>query len=93
MAGGLCAMLLLVYVLGRWLNGVSVQGWTSLMGVILLMGSTQLLVLGVIGEYLGRLYIESKRRPLFLVDEIAAIGRPVQNTGLREPSRYAGAQR
>jgi dolichol-phosphate mannosyltransferase len=40
------------------------------MSVVLVLGSAQLLVLGVIGEYLGRLYQESKRRPLFIVEEI-----------------------
>jgi dolichol-phosphate mannosyltransferase len=50
--------------------GVAIQGWTTLMSVVLILGSAQLLVLGVIGEYLGRLYQESKRRPLFIVEEI-----------------------
>jgi dolichol-phosphate mannosyltransferase len=83
---GLCAMLLLIYVFGRWVSGVPVHGWASLMGVVLLIGSAQLFVLSLIGEYLGRLYIESKRRPLFLVDEIASTGRPVENAGVENAS-------
>ncbi len=51
--------------------GRSVPGWASLMVAVLFMGSLQLLVLGIIGEYLGRMFIESKRRPLFLVQEVA----------------------
>lgn len=69
--------------------GVAIQGWTTLMTVVLILGSGQLLVLGVIGEYLGRLYVESKNRPLFIVEEIVRgqtaetpplpIGQPVRD--------------
>jgi hypothetical protein len=52
-----------------------VQGWTSTMLVVVLLGAVQMFVLGMIGEYLGRLYVESKRRPLYLVADIAG---PVQ---------------
>jgi polyisoprenyl-phosphate glycosyltransferase len=38
--------------------------------VVVILGSANMLVLGVIGEYLGRLYMDSKQRPLFLVDRI-----------------------
>ena len=61
---------LLIYTLVSWLIGVTVPGWTSVMVVVLVLGSVQLLVLGVLGEYLGRLYIESKRRPLFIIDQV-----------------------
>jgi polyisoprenyl-phosphate glycosyltransferase len=45
----------------------AVAGWTSLMGVVLFLGGLQLLSLGVIGEYLARVFDEAKRRPLYLV--------------------------
>lgn len=53
-----------------WAMGVTVPGWASVMVVVLTLGGIQLAVLGIIGEYLGRLYIEVKRRPLFIIEEI-----------------------
>ena len=52
-----------------------VQGWTSTMLVVVVLSAVQMFVLGMIGEYLGRLYVESKRRPLYLVADVAG---PVQ---------------
>lgn len=67
---GLIGLTLLFYVMRAWLAGETVQGWTSMMVVVLVIGSVQLLCLGVFGEYLGRLYMESKRRPLFIIESV-----------------------
>jgi dolichol-phosphate mannosyltransferase len=68
-------LIVLLYVIASFLMGKTVQGWTSTMLVVLFLGSVQMFVLGMIGEYLGRLYVESKRRPLYLVADVAG---PVQ---------------
>jgi len=65
------SMLLFVYIAIGFLTGSAVQGWTSTMLVVVLLGAVQMFVLGMIGEYLGRLYVESKRRPLYLVADVA----------------------
>lgn len=69
------SLLLMLYILVGWLMGNAVQGWTSTMLVVVFLGAVQMFVLGMIGEYLGRLYVESKRRPLYIVADIAG---PVQ---------------
>jgi dolichol-phosphate mannosyltransferase len=67
--GGM-GLLLLLYTILSWARGHAVEGWTSLMTLMLILGGAQLLLLGVFGEYLGRLYVEAKRRPLFVVDRL-----------------------
>lgn len=67
---GVIGLLALAWVGWGWLSGGAVRGWASLAALILVVGSVQLLVLGVFGEYLGRMYMEAKNRPLFIVDEI-----------------------
>jgi dolichol-phosphate mannosyltransferase len=59
-----------MYVLASWLRGSATPGWTSLALIMLFMGSCQLIVTGILGEYLGRLFLESKGRPLFIVQDI-----------------------
>ena len=67
---GLLSLIFAAYVaIATILHGQPVAGWTSLMVTILFVGSLQLFVLGIIGEYLGRLFLESKSRPLFLIAE------------------------
>jgi glycosyltransferase involved in cell wall biosynthesis len=55
------------------LFGNPVAGYPSLMVTVLFMGGMQLLSVGIVGEYIGRIYRESKRRPLYLVEESIGI--------------------
>ncbi len=62
------SMLMLLYTLVRWAAGHTVTGWTSTLASIWMIGGIQLLSLGVIGEYVGKIYNETKRRPRFIID-------------------------
>jgi hypothetical protein len=62
---------ILYVVVKHFLFGeVLVPGWTSIMSAITIFGTIQLLLLGVFGEYLGRVYEQVKHRPLYIVQEI-----------------------
>lgn len=63
------SVLMLLYFFIIWLLHRTVQGWTTLVCSIWMIGGIQLLCLGVIGEYIGKIYGEVKRRPRYLVEE------------------------
>ncbi len=71
LALSLSSLLILAYITWGWLAGRSIQGWTSLMFVVVVLGAVQMFVLALMGEYIGRLYNEVKRRPLYIVQEVA----------------------
>lgn len=67
----LCAFVFGIVIVGRTLlYGEVVRGYPTLMTTVLMLGGVQLIVLGVIGEYLGRVFNEAKQRPLYLVDTV-----------------------
>jgi glycosyltransferase involved in cell wall biosynthesis len=73
-----------VYVIGvRLLSDSTVAGWTSVVGVVLLLGGVQLACIGIIGQYLGRMYDELKNRPLFVLAADTHLGAPLP----RDPHR------
>ncbi|MBN1622784.1 MAG: glycosyltransferase family 2 protein [Clostridia bacterium] len=60
---------MIVVVLQKFVFGKTVQGWASLAVLILLLGGIQLIMLGFIGEYIARIFDESKNRPLYIIEE------------------------
>ncbi len=79
------SVLLVLYILAGWVSGRAIPGWTSLMLVVVVLGAVQMFVLGMLGEYIGRLYSQSKQRPLYIIQEIAgrdSVEPPLHERGL-----------
>ncbi|HEX4196794.1 MAG TPA: glycosyltransferase family 2 protein [Caulobacteraceae bacterium] len=68
--GVLVAFALAIYAVVGFALGQATPGWTSLALILVFFSTAQLLCLTIVGEYLGRIYMQGKRRPLYLVDEI-----------------------
>lgn len=79
--GMICCVLsflsLIFVVVRALLYGDPVAGWPSMMCVIILMGGLQLLCMGILGTYLSKMYLETKRRPVYIVRE--KDGKEVEN--------------
>ena len=73
------AFIYILIVIGLKIAGMNFPGYTSIMGAVLLLGGVQLIVLGIMGEYVGRIFEQGQRRPLYLIDEIK--GEPLQGKG------------
>ncbi len=61
--------IVLIYTIVRKLLGATVLGWTSIIGSIWLLGGIQLMSIGLIGEYIGKIYKEVKHRPRYIIEE------------------------
>ena len=72
-AGVICCMIALisvgVIVVRRLAFGDPVAGWASLACIITLLGGLQLLCMGIIGQYLAKTYMETKKRPIYIISE------------------------
>ncbi len=93
---GAIGLLALGYTIVSWIEGNVIPGWTSLAAIVLILGSVQLLVLGIFGEYLGRMYMETKRRPLYIVNEIVCCDPAVEGADShvhRLKAMFTGASR
>ncbi|MDD9266475.1 glycosyltransferase family 2 protein [Paenibacillus sp. GCM10023248] len=79
-----------IYAIVGKLLGATVTGWTSLILSVWFIGGVQLLALGLIGEYIGKIYKEVKQRPLFVVEK-ALNGSAQEQAGSQAPSVQAPA--
>ena len=79
-----------VYIIGKTLLfGDPVRGYPSLVVIVLFLGGLQLMALGVVGEYIARMFVEVKQRPLYLVDQWHAASRPIALARDDSPSANA----
>ncbi|MCL2852022.1 MAG: glycosyltransferase family 2 protein [Defluviitaleaceae bacterium] len=67
--GLLMSLVAIIYVVASILHGDIVPGWTSIMISVWVIGSLQLIAIGVVGEYIGKIFMEVKRRPRYVVEE------------------------
>ena len=60
---------LIIVLIQKIFVGIDFSGYATIVSLILMFGSLQMIFLGIIGEYLGRIYIETKKRPIYIIDE------------------------
>ena len=72
------------YALYAWIAGDTVQGWTSLMGLIALLGGSSILAIGLVGEYVGNIFEEVKGRPIYIVQKTLNTNEPENVNEKRE---------
>jgi dolichol-phosphate mannosyltransferase len=68
-AAALVAVLYLASVFVQWMLGYTVEGWATIMVALLFIGAVQLICIGILGEYLGRVFNEVKPRPMYVIEE------------------------
>jgi dolichol-phosphate mannosyltransferase len=78
----LCSLLLLIYSLVQYAGGHAVEGYTTLLVVILLVGSAVMMSLGIIGYYIAKIYEEVKQRPRYIVSRIMKCGEEQKGTAV-----------
>ena len=58
-----------IWSIVMWCTGHTVSGWASMISIVCFIGGMQLICLGVIGEYIGKIYLETKQRPRYIISE------------------------
>ncbi len=89
LVAGFAGLYCVVVIGDTMLAGSQAPGYPSLMAVVLLLGGTQLIFLGVLGEYLGRVFNEVKQRPLYFVEQFA----PARSLGIAFEETPVGSER
>lgn len=69
----LVSFAVIIYAIVLYFNGHTVEGWTSLLISVWFIGGIILLACGTVGEYIGRIYVETKRRPRYFIEKMAGI--------------------
>ena len=65
----LLSVLYIPYVIYSFLNGSEISGWASLIMTIVFFGGLQLIILGIIGVYIGKIFTQTKERPAYIIQE------------------------
>ena len=81
---GFAFLYIIVILLLRFYFEIYEVGWTSIMASTLLLGGIQLIVLGIMGEYIGRIFEQGQHRPLYLIDQIRGEPLSSEHAGVRE---------
>ncbi|MGA8554290.1 MAG: glycosyltransferase family 2 protein [Candidatus Acidiferrales bacterium] len=93
-ASGIAILGIVVAVLERLFGAVGlVKGWASLVIAVLFLGGVQLICMGIIGEYVGRIYGESKRRPLYVIRDRMGFGEAVRTGAETQVPRNISASK
>lgn len=71
----ICSVILMIYSLVQYFTGSAVEGYTTLLMVLLLVGSAMMISLGIIGYYISKIYEEVKRRPRYIISKVIKKGR------------------
>ncbi len=74
-------------------NADFARGWSSIVVLVAFLGGANMLMTGVMGVYVGRIYAEVKRRPLYIVDKAVGFEAAAEETATRAPGRDAAAKR
>ncbi len=82
------------WVAGLWaMNAILARGWSSIILVTTLLGGANMLMTGVLGVYIGRIYTEVKRRPLYFVDRAVGFDAVAEAAPARKPAPAVEARR
>lgn len=71
----LSSLIPLMYSVLQWVRGNAVEGWTTIIVSIWVIGGIQILCIGIVGEYIGKIYLETKQRPKFIIDQFIHNGQ------------------
>lgn len=83
---GLFGVLVMIFAVVSWMMGKTIQGWTTIIILLSFLFSVQLVIIGVLGEYVGKIYEQVKRRPLYVVAERINFGRRRAAVGAGAPA-------